>query len=252
MSAAIYKEVGMVPDFEQQKKHKMMTTNDNFEMSFFRAPISNKMPAGRVTPFWVYQYLRSHEARPETCKLRAIAKVLWQQQDAETQQTVKDQQRASKGQHLEYVTPSGVFGYCNDNSLISHSRLLCIDLDDVCPIWEVNPVFYDLTSECYHADTKETDAVELLKWRLVDDTHFNTVLAFRSPRGNGLKWWIEIDLTKCDHRTWFQAVRNYLMATYGLDKYQVDPHVGNLSRACWLCHDPLVYLRTDLIENFCI
>lgn len=215
-----------------------MTANDNYSISFFRGPITNKVPAATVTPFWVYQYLRSPEAKPETVELRAIAD--------------KDQQRSYKGSRLEYVTPSGVFSYCNDASLISHSRLLCMDLDDLCPISEVNPVFYDFTPECYNAATKETDAVEQLKWRLVDDPRFNTVLAFRSPRGNGLKWWLEIDLVKCDHRTWFQAVRNFLMSQYQLTDHQVDKMCGNPSRACFLCHDPLVYLRTDLIENFCI
>ena len=229
-----------------------MATYDNYSMSFFKRPITNKMPSGMVNPFWVYQYVKSSEAKPETRELRNLAKGLWQKHDDETQQTVKEQQRKYKGQNLDYVTTSGVFSYCSDACQVSHSKLLCMDLDDVCPIWEVNPVFYDFTLECYNAATKETDAVEQLKWRLIEDKNFNTVLAFRSPRGNGLKWWVEIDLTRCDHRTWFQAVRNYLMARHVLTDHQVDKMCGNPSSACFLSHDPLVYLRTDLIENFCI
>lgn len=229
-----------------------MITNDNYEMSFFRKPITNKRPGGMVNPFRVYQYVKSSEAKPETCELRTRAKVLWQKHDDETQQLVKELQRKYKGQSLDYTTPSGQFSYCSDSCQVSHSKLLCLDLDDVCPIWEVNPVFYDFTAECYNMATQETDAVEQLKWRLIEDKNFNTVLAFRSPRGNGLKWWLEIDLTRCDHRTWFQAVRNYLMARHGLNDHQVDKMCGNPSRACFLNHDPLVYLRSDLIENFCI
>lgn len=229
-----------------------MTTNNNYGMSFFTKPITNKWPKWTVSPFWVYQYLRSPEAKPETLDLRAIGKVLWGQHDEATQLAVKEQQRKYKGRNLDYVTPSGVFSYCNDESLVSHSMLLCVDLDDLCPICEVNPVFYDFLSECYNACTTETDAVEVLKWQLINDKHFNTVMAFRSPRGNGLKWWVEIDLGKCDHRTWFQAVRNYLMARHGLSDHQVDKLCGNPSRACFLSHDPLVYLRTDLIEDFTI
>lgn len=229
-----------------------MELNDNYEMSFFKRPISNKMPLGTVTPFWAYQYIKSPEAKPETRELRNLAKVLWEKHDDETQLTLKEQQRKYKGRNLDYTTPSGMFSYCSDACQVSHSKLLCIDLDDVCPIWEVNSVFYDFTPECYNMTTKETDAVEQLKWRLIEDKNFNTVLAFRSPRGNGLKWWLEIDLTKCDHRTWFQAVRNYLMARHGLTDHQCDKMCGNPSRACFLSHDPLVYLRTDLIENFCI
>lgn len=229
-----------------------MTTNNNYGMSFFTKPITNKWPKGTVSPFWVYQYLRSPEAKPETLDLRAIAKQLWEQHDEATQLAVKEQQRKYKGRNLDYVTPSGVFSYCNDESLVSHSLLLCVDLDNLCPIVEVNPVFYDFLPECYNACTTETDAVEVLKWQLINDKHFNTVMAFRSPRGNGLKWWIEIDLGKCDHRTWFQAVRNYLMARHGLSDHQVDKSCGNPSRGCFLSHDPLVYLRTDLIEDFTI
>ena len=229
-----------------------MTTNNNYGMSFFTKPITNKWPKGTVSPFWVYQYLRSPEAKPETLDLRAIGKVLWGQHDEATQLAVKEQQRKYKGRNLDYVTPSGVFSYCNDESLVSHSMLLCMDLDDLSPICEVNPVFYDFLPECYNACTTETDAVEVLKWQLINDKHFNTVMAFRSPRGNGLKWWIEIDLGKCDHRTWFQAARNYLMARHGLSDHQVDKSCGNPSRGCFLSHDPLVYLRTDLIEDFTI
>ena len=89
-----------------------------------------------------------------------------------------------------------------------------------------------------------------LKQRLIDDPCFSTLLLFTSPRGNGLKWFIPIDLTRCDHKTWFTAVRNYLMATYGLTDKQVDKQCQNPSRACFLSHDPEAYLRTDLIEFF--
>ena len=236
-----------------------MIVNDRYEMSYFSKPISNKTPKWTVTPFYVYQYLRSNEALSETRELRAIANVLRQrgsgmteQQSAEQEQRVKEQQRIYKGSRLDYVTPSGVFRYCNDSSIVCHSKLLCIDLDDIIPVAEVNPVFYDLTPECYNMATKETDAVEQLKQRLIDDPSFNTVMVFRSPRGNGLKWWLEIDPIQYDHRIWFQGVRNYLIAQYGLSDHQVDKMCGNPSRACFLCHDPLVYLRTDLIENFCV
>lgn len=202
-------------------------------MSFFRKPITNHRPCGEVTLFWLYQYMRSPEARPETEALRAIACEQGLAADA-----VKEKQRQYKGQHLDWVTPSGVFAYANDASIVEHSHMLCIDLDDICL-----PQNFRLEGD---------DSVDELKNRLIDDPLFNTLMAFRSPRGNGLKWLIEIDLTKCDHRSWFTGVRNYLMATYHLTDEQVDKHCGNPSRACYLTHDPDVYLRTDLIENFCI
>ncbi|MCR5038938.1 MAG: hypothetical protein K6A94_06345 [Bacteroidales bacterium] len=202
-------------------------------MSFFKAPITNHRPCGTVSLFWLYQYMRSPEARPETDELRAIAR-----KAGMTPEAVKEQQRKFKGERLDWVTPSGTFAYANDNSIIEHSHVLCLDLDDICPLSEIK--------------LEGGDAVDELKNQLIDDPQFNTLMAFRSPRGNGVKWFIEIDLTRCDHRVWFAGVRNFLMAMYHLTDEQVDKHCGNPSRACYLTHDPDVYLRTDLIENFCI
>ena len=71
-------------------------------------------------------------------------------------------------------------------------------------------------------------------------------MAFRSPSGVGLKWFIKVDLSKCSHRQWFDAVRNYLMSMYGLSDKQADPSVRNESRACFLCYDPEVYVNPEL------
>ncbi len=199
-------------ELNTRKKASDTWTVKEAEMSFFRKPITNKKPEKEsVDLFWVYQYLRSHEAMPETKELRAISD--------------KTEQRVYKGKKLDYITPSGTFTYCNDAGLIKHSHLLCVDLD-------------------------ELEDVEPMKQKLLSDPMFETLLLFRSPRGNGLKWFIQIDLTKCDHRQWFTAVRNYLMATYHLTEEQVDPQCINVSRACYLCYDPDAYLKTELIEHF--
>lgn len=182
-------------------------------MSFFRKPITNKWPTGEPwSLFRVYEYVRGRMALPETEALRAL--------------TDEKEQRAYKGRQFDYVTPSGVFSYCNDQSLVSHSEVLCLDLDEL------------------------GKRLEEMFERLIDDPYFETLLLFRSPRGRGLKWFIHIDLSRCDHRTWFTAVRNYLMATYGLTEKQVDAQCINPSRPCYLCHDEQAYLRTDLIEYF--
>lgn len=182
----------------------------SFEMSLFAAPITNKVPSRTVIPDEVATMVRSTWLEPQTRALRAIAD--------------KASARSYKGQQLPYVTFSGVFSYCSDACLVSHSRLLCIDLDGV-------------------------EDVDGLKQRLIADGHFCTVLAFRSPSGNGLKWVIVIDLTTADHKTWFHAVRNYLLANYdSLTPKMVDSQCQNVSRACFLCYDPLVYVNTDVTE----
>lgn len=182
-------------------------------MSFFRKPITNKRPEAKaMTLFEVYDYVRNGWARLETEALRHFDD--------------HDEARKYKAEHFDYVTPSGVFAYCNDQSLLRHSGLMCIDLDG-------------LGERC-----------EELFRLLVDDKQMETLLLFRSPSGDGLKWFVHIDLERCDHKTWFKALRNYLMASYHLTEKQVDAACANVLRACFLPHDPEAYLRTDLIKHF--
>lgn len=182
-------------------------------MSFVPHPITNCYPTGVVTPFNVYQLVRGPRYLNVTDELRALA--------------TEEEQRAYKQANLDAVLAGGVFSYTSDTSMIKPSNLVCYDFDDI-------------------------EDVGNLKNKLLEDRQFETIMLFRSPRGRGLKWLIEVDLTKCDYRQWYLSVRNYLMTTYGLTAKQIDPQCANPSRRCWLCHDPQIYLRTDLIENFCI
>ena len=183
---------------------------DALEMSFFKKPITNKKPLRTVTLIQVYQAIRSHYYETVIRQLRSIVD--------------KEGQRRFKAKNLDYITPSGVFSYGNDESLISHSGILCMDLDDI-------------------EDVKE------LKEKLIDDIHFDTLLLFVSPCGNGLKWFIAIDLDVCNHKIWFTSVRNYLMATYGLTDKQVDKSCSNVSKACYMSYDPDAYINSELLEN---
>ena len=192
--------------------HLYMNMKKNYKMSYFKAPITNKRPETEsVSLFDVYQLIRGQRFVHQTQELRTIS-------DA-------GKRRDYKGGHFDYITPSGVFSYCKDNALIEHSSLLCIDLDSL------------------------GESLDKVKKKLLNDPIFETLLMFRSPSGDGLKWFTEIDLNRCDHRTWFAAVRNYLMSTYELTDKQVDKSCSNPSKACFLCFDPDVYIKKDLIEN---
>lgn len=181
-----------------------------FEMSFFNPPITNKVPLKTMTLDEVAALIMSEKLASQTQHLRTL--------------TDKVEARKYKGCYLPYITPSGVFLYCNDESLVKHSWLLCIDLDGV-------------------------EDVESLKSQLIADRHFFTPMAFRSPSGNGLKWLVLIDIMRCDHRTWYQAIRNYLLVTYSfLTPKMVDSQCQNPSRACFLCYDPDVYVNHSNIE----
>lgn len=182
----------------------------SLNISFFKKPITNKKPQRTVTLLQVYQAICGQYYEPMISQLRTISD--------------KEEQRRFKGKNLDYITPSGVFSYDNDNSLISHSGILCMDLDDV-------------------------EDTETLKQQLIDDINFITLFLFRSPCGKGLKWFIQIDLSVCDHKTWFSAVREYLMTTYGLSDKQVDKSCANVSRACFMSFDPDAYINEELLEQ---
>ena len=126
-----------------------------------------------------------------------------------------------KRQKFDYVTFSGVFQKRTDAELVEHSGLICFDFDHLNHPEEVRRI-------------------------LLADPHFETHLLFISPSGNGIKWVIGIDLQQASHEQWFQAVSNYLQFTYQLD---ADPACRNVSRACFLPHDPECYIAPRLLPE---
>ena len=71
--------------------------------------------------------------------------------------------------------------------------------------------------------------------------NFELELAFRSPSGDGLKLFVQIDLQQCDHQTWFQALEHYIWQAYGGIK--IDAACKNVSRSCFLPYDPNCYVN---------
>lgn len=125
------------------------------------------------------------------------------------------QARHFKATKFDYVTFSGVFTKRTDKELVNHSGLLCLDFDHV--------------SNLLH-----------LKKLLLKDPYFETELLFTSPSGNGLKWIIPINIHQVTHAQYFQAVSNYLKHNYLIEP---DKSGKDISRACFLCHDPNVYIH---------
>jgi hypothetical protein len=120
-----------------------------------------------------------------------------------------------KARWFHYVTFSGTFTKRSDSNLIKHSGLLTVDFDDLPDPFS-------------------------LKQKLLEDEYFETELLFLSPSGKGLKWIIPIDLAKAPHDQYFLAVSNYILVTYRL---KIDPSGKDISRACFLCHDPNIYIN---------
>jgi hypothetical protein len=176
--------------------------------SYYRTPITNVTPADTITIFNAYVFIRDIRFLKNVNELKAIED--------------KSAAQIYKKNHFDYVTFSGTFSTRKDSNLIKHSGLITIDLDDL-------------------------DNPQAIKKLLLEDGFLETALLFFSPSGNGIKWIVEIDLTKYSHATYFDAISNYLMTAYRL---KVDPSGKDVSRACFVPHDKECFINPKYnLEN---
>ena len=206
-----------------------------YKMSFFKAPVWNKAPLKVVSLFWVWMYVTMKYLQYGPDPERHVD--LQSRTNTLRKMVSEEEQRQFKSKNFDYITPAGIFSYCDDNSMVEASNMVCIDLDHL-----------DDDSEKMVRKISPKEMKQLL----IQDPFFGekTLLMFTSPRGHGLKWFVEVDLKQYDYKIWFNAIRNYLIQTYGLGDKQVDSLVGNLSHACFISFDPDAYLRADQYEFF--
>lgn len=131
--------------------------------------------------------------------------------------TAPDERRQFKAEQLDYVTFSGIFSRREDRSLITHSGFIAIDLD--------------------HLDNPE-EIKQILRF----DDILEPAMIFISPSGDGLKLILFIDITSASHSDYFETISKYLHSTYNLT---ADPSGRDVSRACFLCHDPKIFLNPE-------
>ena len=125
-------------------------------ISFFRAPIRNTKPSAQASILQIYKYIISNRASDITRRLRAI--------------TDPKEARKYKSEAFDYVTFSGCFSSRCTDELIEHSGFLCFDIDKI----------------------ESERRLQEIKSLLINDEELHTVLCFRSPSGNGLKWVVEV------------------------------------------------------------
>jgi hypothetical protein len=129
--------------------------------------------------------------------------------------------RAYKASHFDYVTFSGSFSIRSEAALQRHSGLLALDFDHV-------------------------DNVDDLRGKLLDDPNLETEILFVSPSGDGIKWVVTADLSELSHKDYFKAVANYVHHTYQLT---VDQSGKDTCRACFLPHDPQVFINSKYTKK---
>lgn len=178
------------------------------QFSYYCAPISNTRPRWTVTLAHVFNYITSVKALEITRAFRDIK--------------APDERKRRKPEMFDNVTFSGLFSNRNDQALLQHSEMLCIDIDHL------------------HDEADVFRVKDLLK----SDSAFVTLMMFTSPSGLGVKWVIHIEPTATfGHREWFGAVKNYLWQTYGL---VADPQCINVARACFLPFDSNAYVLQEV------
>jgi hypothetical protein len=185
--------------------------------SFFKAPISNTKPHKAVTLLQIYNAIKGDYYKDRTEKLRSILSPL---SCGEWAGERLKKSRQFKATNFDYCTFSGIFSVRNDKALIQHSNMLCVDFDHL-------------------------SDVELLRNQLLQDDYFDTLLLFRSPSGDGLKWIVPIDVTQATHANYFLSVSNYLKATYNVE---ADKSGKDISRACFLPHDKDVFINPIYLQ----
>jgi len=130
------------------------------------------------------------------------------------QETDKSKRNLIK-QSLPAICFSGEFTKRNDNSLSSHSGLICLDFDG------------------YKNDK------ELLqeKEKLSNDNYVFSV--FISPSGKGLKVLVKIPKDEINHKNYFKSLQKHFDSIY------FDVTSKNISRVCYESYDPLIYVNQN-------
>jgi len=172
--------------------------------SYFKAPISNIKPYKEITLLQGYEVIKGHYYRKRTAELRSL--------------TDPKEIRNFKALNLDYATFAGVFTRRSDACLIHPSGLMVFDFDHVDQVYNIR-------------EFKQT---------LLENTLFDTQLLFFSPSGTGVKWVVGIDLQSSSNLVWFEGIAAYVRKKYGME---VDRSGKDVSRACFLCHDPEVYIN---------
>ena len=113
------------------------------------------------------------------------------------------------------VTVSGTFSQRSNKSLIKHSGVICLDLDNL-------------------------DDVEAVKATIKEDRFVYAI--FTSVSGKGLAVLIRIEPDQKKHFSAFQNLKAYFLMMYGI---AIDKACGDISRLRFLSYDPEMHKNPD-------
>ena len=204
----------------QKDGNKMIDFKNFGHFSFFERPVKNVNPLKTINLKDVYDLIISDAYKANTNTLRSI----------------HDNKKygAYKASNFDYVTFNGTFSQRADSKLKSASSLFIIDIDHL------------------------GDKLELVRERIIQDKILQPQLVFISPSKDGLKIVVGIDSTLINHslksktmefiwqpiNTYFATEYSDLITSTANTDY-IDRSGKDISRACFLCHDPLVFLNVN-------
>ena len=180
------------------------------QFSFYNSPITNLKPSREIILIELFELIKKNEfIRDKTIYYRSN----------EIDKNKKDEFKKTQ---FNYITVSGTFYKRLANGIKDYSGYCCIDCDS-------------LTKEELHT------IIEFSKL----DKHI--LLSFTSPN-EGYKIIIRTG-SVLNHKNVFNAFRNYLSISTGIDFVKFDSSGSDISRACFICHDPNVYLNVLVSQN---
>lgn len=144
--------------------------------------------------------------------LEMIRKGEWQDYVLPIRTEKNESRIRSMKMKIPAVTISGVFEERKDKSIVSHSGLIAIDIDDL------------------------NDSVEDVKYILSQDKY--VYAAFTSVSGTGVCALIKVDPK--NHRRAYEGFSEYLLSNYQID---TDPSGINESRLRFISYDPFLFLN---------
>lgn len=187
----------------------------NILFSYFRNPITTRIPSMSISLAQLYQMITADEyLQAATAELR---KRLGE----------PDEYRRMKTQRLPFVTPAGVFGARNSKGLITPSREFVVDID--------------------HLESYETACQ--VRDRLFADNMLAPDLAFVSPSGTGVKLFVpyRMDAGRAVGEQFAEAIGmawRYIAHVHELGPY-IDTANRDIARCCLVSHDADARMRTQ-------
>lgn len=186
------------------------------KFSYYQGPITNTAPRAAITVAELHGVIINP---PRSLRNRAAAaRIEYEQHGKSTAY------RALKN-GLDYFTVGGIFARRQDAALLTPSHLLVLDFDDM--DGEVAKARAALL-----ADEAIAPALALL---------------FISPSGDGLKVVLAAD-PRHERRRNYERLAQHLTRRYGWGP-TLDRKTADISRACFLSHDPTAWIAPSLVVN---